>query len=102
MSSIQVNNIAENVFELKGDARQGLVTAVEVVGSCTAFVVDDLTKASGNGYLFDDVSVARHAHSVEVAESGARQVDVTERVHVNEARPENLAAFERVGSEIFE
>ena len=94
MSSIQVNNIAENVFELKGDARQGLVTAVEVVGSCTAFVVDDLTKASGNGYLFDDVSVARHAHSVEVAESGARQVDVTDRVHVNEARPEYLVTFQ--------
>ena len=57
MRTVQVDDVAEYVFELEGDAGQGLTTAVQVVQTRSRFVEDDVPEARGNWDLFDDISV---------------------------------------------
>ena len=56
MSTVHVYNVAVYVFEMKGYARQGWATAVEIQSRCW-FVVDYVSKACVGWDLFDYISV---------------------------------------------
>ena len=57
MRTVQVDDVAEYVFELEGDAGQCLTTTVQVVQTSRRFVEDDVPEARGNWDLFDDISL---------------------------------------------
>ena len=82
MISVQVNDVTVDVAQLKGDARMGLATAVEVIHTRDRLVEDYLSMPGVNRYLLNNVPVPCHAYGVKISYPRACHVDVSIRVHV--------------------
>ena len=83
--TLQADDVTKDVFELKADAGQGLMTAVQVVRTDYSLIEDDLAVARSHWHFFDDVPVARDTECVEVSQACACDVDVANGEEINVA-----------------